>query len=142
MERVKIYLSGAMTGVSFEDQTKWRNKIANAIKYGGYDYTKTPIFFDPTKYYVPSETFHKSEKEAMNFDLYNLRNSNLMIVNFNSPSSIGTAMELMLAKELKIPVIGINSNNEDIHSWLLECVDRMCDDIREVVEYTVEYFLN
>ena len=142
MEQIKIYLSGGMSGLSLEEQTKWRNQVQDAIKYGDYDdYEKKPVFFDPTQYYLPTETYHKSEKEAMEFDLNALRKSDLVIVNFNAPKSIGTAMELMLAKELHIPVIGLNKNNIDIHPWLLECTTRMCNDMRELVNHIVDYYL-
>lgn len=142
MEKFKIYLSGSMSGVSFEEQSKWRRQIRDAIMYGGYDYEKKVSFFNPVMYYNFQEKRHRSEREVMEFNLYNLRNSDLVIVNFNNPSSIGTAMELMLAKELKIPVVGWNSSGETLHPWLEECVTRMCDDIREVVAHTVEFYLN
>lgn len=142
MEKFKIYLSGSMMDSSWEEQTKWRRQFKDAIKYGDYDYEKKVVFFDPTQYYNFKEKRHKSEKEIMEFDLYNLRNSDLIVVNLNNPKSLGTMSELILAKEYHIPVIGWNPNNEQLHPWLKECVTRMCDDIREVVEHTVEFYLN
>ena len=140
METVKIYLSGGMSGLSFEEQSKWRTKIINAIKYN-YDCEKKPIFFNPVDYYNFEETRHKTEYEAMEFDLNALRNSNLVIVNFNDPKSLGTCAELAIAYEMKIPVIGINKNNKDLHPWLECFCNRMCSDLREAVEYVVEFYL-
>lgn len=141
-ENLKIYISGGMTGLSLEEQTKWRKQFCDAIKYGDYEYTKKPIFFDPTQRYSVFVKEHKSEREAFEYDLYNLRNSDLVVVNFNSPNSLGTAMELILAKELKIPVIGLNKNVEDLHPWLIECCTRICDDMRECVSHVVDFYLN
>lgn len=141
IEAIKIYLSGSMSGVSFEEQTKWRHKVTEAIKYG-YEREKNVDFFNLVNYYNLKEKRYKNEKEIMEFDIYNLRNSNLVIVNFNNALSIGTAMELMLAKELRIPVVGWNSSKEELHPWLTECVTRMCEDLRETVEYVVEFYLN
>lgn len=141
METVKIYLSGGMSNVSWEEQTKWRKQIQDAIKFGDYDYSKKPIYFDPTQYYNFEEELHKSEREAMEFDLNALRKSDLVVVNFNEPKSIGTAMELMLAKELRIPVIGLNKEQKEIHPWLLECCTRMCNDMRELVSHIVDFYL-
>ena len=141
METVKIYLSGAMSELSLEEQSQWRKRVMDAIKYG-YDYEKKPIFFNPVNYYNFVDKQYKTEKEIMEFDLYNLRNSDIVIVNFNDPKSIGTAMELMLAKEMCIPVIGLNLNNEELHPWLVECVTRMCSNLKETVEYTVNFYLN
>ena len=140
MEKVKIYLSGSMSGVSFEEQSKWRNRVMDAINHQ-YEHEKKALFFNPVGYYNSEERRHKSEKEIMEFDLYNLRNSDLVIVNFNNIWSIGTAMELMLAKEMHKPVIGWNSSNEELHPWLAECVTRLCDDLRETVEHVVEFYL-
>ena len=141
METVKIYLSGGMSGVSFKEQSKWRSNIMDEIRYNR-ECTKNPTFFNPVMYYNFEEKLHKSEKEIMEFDLYNLRNSDLVVVNFNNPASIGTAMELMLAKERNIPVIAFGINNQDVHPWLLECCTRICDDIRETVNHVVEFYLN
>lgn len=142
METVKIYLSGGMGSLSFEEQSKWRNQIINAIKYGDYDYEKKPIFFNPVDYYNFEEERQRTEREVMEFDLNALRNSDLVIVNFNDPKSLGTCAELAIAYEKKIPVVGINKDNKELHPWLTEFTTRMCLDLREAVGYTVEFFLN
>lgn len=141
MEKVKIYLSGGMGNLTYEEYSKWRLQIIHAIKYNN-ECEKKPIFFNPVDYYNFEEVRHRSEREAMEFDLYNLRNSNLVVVNFNDIKSIGTAMELMLAKERNIPVIAYGVNGQKVHPWLLECCTRVCDDIRELVSHIVEFYLN
>lgn len=141
METVKIYLSGSMSGISFEEQSKWRNNIMDEIKYNR-ECEKTVHFFNPVRYYNFEESQHNSEREIMEFDLYNLRNSDLVVVNFNNPSSIGTAMELMLAKEYHIPVIAFGANGKYVHPWLLETCTRICKDMRETVEHVVDFYLN
>lgn len=141
METCRIYLSGGMSSLNFEEQSKWRKQVMEAIKYN-YDCEKQPIFFNPVNYYNFTEVRHRSEREIMEFDLYNLKNSNLVVVNFNDPKSIGTAMELILAKEKNIPVIGFGVNGQVVHSWLLECCTRVCDSLRETVEHVVDFYLN
>lgn len=142
METVSIYLAGGMGSLSFEEQSKWRNQIMNAIKFGDYDYEKKPIFTNPVDYYNFEEKRHKSENEIMEFDLNRVRKSDLIIVNFNDPSSIGTSMEIAIAKELHIPIVGINVGNKRLHPWLECSCMRMCENLREAVEYTVVFFLN
>lgn len=141
METMKIYLSGSMMGSSWEEQSKWRQKVIDAINYQ-YEHEKKAVFFNPVNYYNFNEKQHKSEKEIMEFDLYNLRNSDIVIVNFNNIWSIGTAMELMLAKETHIPVIGWNSSGKELHPWLAECTTRLCDSLKDTVEHVVEFYLN
>lgn len=142
METCRVYLSGGMGSLSFEEQSKWRKQVINAILFGDYHYEKKPIFFNPVDYYNFTEVRYKSEKEVMNFDLNALRHSDLVIVNFNDPKSIGTAMELMLAKERNTPVIGFGVNGQTVHPWLLESCTRVCDNLREVVEHVVDFYLN
>ena len=141
MERVRVYLSGGMGNLSFEEQSRWRQQIIDAIKYN-YDCEKKVSFFNPVNYYNFEEVRYRSEREVMEFDLYNLRNSNLVVVSFNDVKSIGTAMELMLAKEYHIPVIGFGVNGQSIHPWLLECCTRVCDSLKEAVNHIVEFYLN
>lgn len=143
MQNFKIYLSGSMSNSTWEEQTKWRRQFQNAIKFGDYDYEKKVTFFDPTQYYNFEEKKHKSEKEIMEFDLYNLRNSDLVLVNLgnNGDKSIGTSMELMLAKELHVPVIAFGGGKET-HPWILESCTRICDSLRETVEHIVDFYLN
>lgn len=141
METVKIYLSGGMGSLSFEEQSKWRKQIINEININCHC-EKKPVFFNPVDYYTFEEARHKSEREIVEFDLNALRNSDLVIVNFNDPKSVGTISELAIAYERKIPIIGLNKDGQDLHPWLVEFVGRMCESIREVVEYTVDFYLN
>lgn len=142
MENVKIYLSGGISSLTFEEQAGWRKRVQDAIKYGDYDLKKNPVFFDPTQYYSIFTPEYKSEREVMNFDLHHLRKSDIVVVNFNDKKSIGTAMELILAKEMHIPVIGLEPDGgNNLHPWLVECVDRMCCTMREFVDYVVNFYL-
>lgn len=142
MEKCRIYLSGGMGNISFEERSKWRKQVMDAIKYGDYDYEKKAIFFNPVDFYDFEERVQKTELEVMEYDLYNLRHSDLVIVNFNDAKSIGTAMELMLAKELHIPIIGLNKDKKELHPWLECSCNRMCDDMTELVSHIVQFYLN
>ena len=119
-DKLKIFLSGGMTGLTEEEASKWRTsfKLNNAVQ------NDSPfIFIDPTYYYFPTDkTTQEYEKEAMNYDLYLVKHSDLIIVNFNSLSSIGTAQELMLAYTLNKPIIGMISEDkyEQLHPWYKE----------------------
>lgn len=143
METVKIYLSGAMSGLSFEEMSKWRSNVIDAIKFNN-ECEKKPLFFNPINYYNFEENRHKTEREIFEFDLYNLRNSDLVIVNLGDKGdkSIGTCMELILAKELHIPVIAFGVNDSEIHPWIVECCTRICDNMKEAVSHVVEFYLN
>lgn len=135
-------MSGGMSSLSFEEQSKWRKQIIDAIKFGDYHYEKKPIFFNPVDYYNFTDVRYKSEREVMEFDLNALRHSDLVVVNFNDPNSLGTCAELAIAYEMHIPIIGINKDGVKLHPWLVEFTTRMCDDIREAVSHVVDFYLN
>ena len=142
METCRIYLSGGMGSLDLEQQSKWRKQIINAILFGDYNWEKKPIFFNPVDYYNFTDIKYKSEREVIEFDLNALRHSDLVIVNFNDPKSLGTCAELAIAYEMRIPIIGINKDKHELHPWLVEFTTRMCDDIREAVSHVVDFYLN
>lgn len=143
MGKIKIYLSGAMGGLSEKEQMAWRIQIRDMIRNG--EFGNRVIFHSPPEYFLWTEKIEdserKSEREVMEYDLYQVRTSDLIIVNFNKPDSIGTAMELMLAKELHIPIVGLNEDNLVLHSWLVECCNRICDTKEELVDYVNRFYL-
>lgn len=130
-----------MGSLSFEEQSKWRQQVKDAIKFN-YECEKKPIFFDPVKYFNFTEKHHKTEREVMEFDLNAVRNSDLIIVNFNDPKSLGTCAELAIAYEMKIPIVGINKDGLELHPWLECFCNRMCSSLKEAVEYVWEFYLN
>ena len=139
MDKVKFYMAGGMAGLSVEEQMEWRKDIKKRINNSLiHDPT---YFFQPPYYYQPDGDYHRSEREGRDFDLNRLRHSDVVIVNFNVPSSIGTAQELAVAYEHRIPVIGLNENKNELHPWLYECCTRICETREELVEHIVNFYL-
>ena len=142
-DKLKIFLSGGMTGLTEEEASKWRTsfKLNNAVQ------DDTPfIFIDPTYYYFPTDkTTQEYEKEAMNYDLYLVRHSDLIIVNFNSLSSIGTAQEIMYAHTLNKPIVGMIEEDKynQLHPWYKEeCMkifkydsDKLEETVQKIMRY-------
>ncbi len=137
MENKLIYLAGGISNLSRDEQWQWRKdvrtKIFESIDFYGYDYM--PMFFNPLMHYTVDDEVHKNEREVFELETYNVRKSDLVIVNFNAPESIGTAMELAIAKENRIPVAGLNEDGVELHPWLVECTTRMCDTFDELIDY-------
>jgi len=138
MKNFKIYLCGGMSGLTLDEQNLWRETCKEWLLSQECDYDITVI--NPCEYFSLFDKRHQSEKEVMNYDLNHVRTSNLLITYFNAPNSIGSAIEMFLAKELHIPVIGINKG-EEIHPWILECVDRMFHNEKDALEYIKEFYL-
>lgn len=121
--------------MDFHDSNAWRQQIQNDFQYDSVQ------VINPNDFFNFQHKDYESEREVRNFDLNMLRNSNLVIVNFNKPDSIGTAQELAIAHELHIPVLGLNDNRSEIHPWLKECCDRIFDSMNELIEYVNFYYV-
>ena len=140
MNNFSCYLAGGMQNLSMSQQLEWRNKAEEFFKKVECNYKV--LTTNPPKKYNFFESKHRSEREVMEYDLYKVRNSDLVLVNFNDERSIGTSMELMLAKELHIPVIGINDRKVNLHPWLLESCTRICYSLDEALEHIKDFYLN
>ncbi len=140
MKDFKIYLSGGMSGLSWEEQSKWREKVKKYISRH-YALKFKADFFNPIQYYNFQEKRHDSELEVMNFDIRNVKNSDLILVNFNSPNSIGTAQELAVAWDNRIPIIGIKDAKTEIHAWLKEDCDKIFTDLYAACDYIMDFYL-
>lgn len=137
-KKYNIYLAGGMSNIPFSVADSWRNNISN--RFTSYDSSIQLI--NPNFYYnTLNPASYDSEREVREFDLYKVRNSDLIIVNFNDPNSIGTAQELAIAAEYRIPVIGLNERNLNLHPWLIECCNKIFKDMGRLVEYVYEYYL-
>ena len=146
--KLKVFLSGGMSNIPEEDSKKWR-RLFKQSKYKNISsayYADQYIFINPTTLYKPSEPYDPIvEKEAMEYDLYWVKHSDLIVVNFNSLSSIGTAQEIMLAYTLNKPIIGMIEEDKynQLHPWYKqECIkifkyksDKLEDTINEIIEY-------
>lgn len=136
----KIYAAGGMTGLSEAEMCTWRkllkNLIANATAH------KVAVF-DPTEHFSFEELKDNliTDKETMNIDLWNLSDSDLVVMNFNNPQSIGTAVELGFAHAKGIPVIGLNEHDYPLHAWQKEMCVKIFLDLEDLFLYMVKHYL-
>ena len=105
-----LYLSGGMSGLTVEESNGWRIKVKQDLF--AFILNGTLKVFNPMDSYIHSE-YRMNEKEAMQYDLNILRKSSYVLVYFNDINSLGTAMEIAIAHELKIPIIGEFDEKED-----------------------------
>lgn len=132
----KIYLCGAMGCYKDpNDYMKWRKTINDL-------FCDEAEIFDPSKYYNYEIKMHKTEKEIMIYDLYNLESSDVVILNLDNVNhSVGSIMEIITAKRLGIPIIAFGDIN-DVHPWIKECIFRHEDSMKDAVIYLNEYFVH
>ena len=134
--RKVFYLSGGMTNLSIEESNGWREQLEN---YFSESYHID--LFNPNNHWKIGD-LNIDEKEAMEYDLHRLRHSDLVIVNFNDKSSLGTAAELAIAYELRIPIIGLHldGGNSDLHPWQCYMCQKIFSSIDELYDYIMKHY--
>ena len=130
-----------MGNLTFEQSNQWRIRIKEKVLNHAKDTDGNVAVKNPNDYFNFLYKSHESEREVRNFDLWLIRNSNLIVVNFNDPKSIGTAQELAIAYELRIPILGLNAENYVLHPWLKECCDRIFVNESQLVDYITDFYL-
>lgn len=145
-KKLKIYLSGKMGGLTFEEYTEWRDKIALLLaKFG----EKVEIF-DPSRHYNYEINAHYTEKEVMRYELRHVESSDLVILNLeNADTSVGTIFEIAYAFKNNIPILGLcnlekfTANPEcTIHPWLIEACDRLEFNEKNLIKYIKEHYID
>ena len=145
MNNYYIYEAGGM-GVfgkeEFNKANNWRVFCKNTLESCECDY-KVKVC-NPNDYFSFADDIPKyqSQKEIMQYDLNKVRHSDLIIVNFNDMYSLGTMCEVAIAYEHRIPIIGLNIDNQTLHPWQLEMSDRIFTDINEMLDYIEDFYLN
>ena len=139
-----LYLSGGMSGLTVEESNGWRIKVKQDLF--AFILNGTIKVFNPMDSYIHNE-YRMNEKEAMRYDLNILRKSSYMLVYFNDANSLGTAMEIAIAHELKIPIIGVFDDKENckaldtLHPWVYNMCDVVLDSLDDAVNYIKKNYL-
>lgn len=126
----------------FDKSNEWRVDIKNQIEELSDGKIKC---CNPNDHFnFLSDKDYKTQREVMNYDLFKVRNSSAIIVNFNDHKSIGSACEMAIAFENKIPIIGLYENGEEnnLHPWLKEFCERIFDDREELILYMIKHYIN
>ena len=144
MSRYFAYLAGGMGKFgkeNFDEGNRWRIYCKNALEKGDCDFKvrvcNPQDFFnfrdDPPQY--------KTQLEVMRLDLNKLRNSDIVIINFNDMYSLGSMSEIAIAYDRGIPVIGLNESKQELHPWQKAFCERIFDDMDEMLNYIEDFYL-
>lgn len=125
----------------FNESNEWRVQLKNQFEI--YSNGKC-IFVNPNDHFCfLDDSTYESEREIMEYDLYKVKHSDLLIVNFNDPKSIGSACEMAIAYEKHIPIIGLCENGEkkELHPWLKCFCNRIFTDREDLVLYVMHHYI-
>jgi len=143
MRTFKIYTAGQMSGLTYDDQMGWRLELERLVR----TISNNVIFVHPPHYYRYGEGMHQTEREAMVWDLAQIRDSDIVVVNLNSISkSIGTHMELGFIEAINqlstkhLHLIGVGKPDVE-HPWLNEVLLRREDTLEQAAAYISAYLL-
>lgn len=144
MEVFNIYLCGGMGKFgkeNFDEGNHWRVYCKEILEKHECNYKAKVI--NPNDYFsfADDPPTYDNQREIMEFDLNKVRNADLIIVNFNDVYSLGSMSEIAIAYERKIPIIGINLKNQDLHPWQIEMTNRIFSDMDAMLEYVRDKYL-
>lgn len=142
----KIYTCGKMSGISFQEQMEWRLRIEGEVKKW-LDFGQGVKFVHPPMFYNYEENYQKSEREILEWEMAQVHDCDIVIVNLDGiDSTVGSHMELGAVQGINrfgdkhIFVIGLGKE-DNLHPWIKESCIRIEDDYAKAAEYIVEYLL-
>ena len=127
MGKLNVYLSGSMQDIDKNESAKWRSFVKKKLK-------DCASCFDPWDHF-DFQMVDLSDREVMNYDLYQLRRSDLVICNINYTRSLGTMSELAIAYDRRIPILAINTSGELLHPWLATMPEKIFASWDDLIEY-------
>ena len=145
MQDFQIYLAGGMGKFGkdrFFESNNWRKYCKTTLE--NYDTNRYKVYVvNPNDYFnFADETpRYTSQKEVMELDLNKVRHSDLVIINFNDMYSLGSMSELAIAYDRRIPVIGVDTSEQDLHPWQIEMCQRIFTSLDLMLDYVEDYYL-
>lgn len=133
MSEKKIYLSGPIMDASSSESKTWRTK-AKELLAGRF------ILLDPMR-----RDFRDNEVDSANeiveFDLQDVRDADLILVNYCKPS-IGTAMEVFYASHHlgKFVITFSPFSFKDCSPWMIRYSTRILPDFDTAINYINQHF--
>ena len=126
---------------NFEESNTWRIYCKNTLENCECDYNVKTI--NPNDYFnfVEEPPRYVNQREVMELDLNKLKKSDLVITNFNDIYSLGSMAELAIAYDRHIPIIGLDTNKQELHPWQIEMCNRIFNNIDEMLDYVEDYYL-
>ena len=139
-----IYLCGGMGKFgkdNFDEGNKWRKYCKQALETCECDFRVRAV--NPNDYFnfVDEPPQYNTQDEVMRLDLHKLRNSNLVIANFNDMYSLGSMAEIAIAYDRNIPIIGLNESEQELHPWQICMPERIFNNIDEMLDYIEDFYL-
>lgn len=131
----KIYLCGPIMDEHEGVAREWREKAIDLLK-------EHFILLDPMRRNFKDREVD-SANEIVEFDLQDIRDADIILVNY-SKNSIGTSMEVFYAShELKKFVVAFSPFTfQDCSPWMVRFCTKILPDLERACGYIVEHFID
>lgn len=143
-KKLKIYLAGKMSYLTFEQMNSWRVSLTNRLKVAAESAGYDVIVVNPVSYFNFEEKRYQSEEEVKYFDLFHATTSDIIIANLDGLStSDGSKYEIHDCHNLKIPVIVFGERRlyDDLHPWTKDDIMRVEENMQDVVNYIRDFYM-
>ena len=134
IKKKKIYLCGPIMDEVEGEAREWRE---SAIKLLADDF----ILLDPMRRNFRDREVD-SANEIVEFDLQDIRDADILLVNYNRPS-IGTSMEVFYAsKELQRFIVAFSPFEfKECNPWMVKFCTKILPSLNESITYIKEHFI-
>lgn len=141
MKNKLIYLCGPMTGLTIEQYSKWRKYVQNEFA----EINPSWKCFNPADHFNFGDVEKGiiTDKQAMDIDLYHLKQSDIVLYYANDGGkSLGSMAEIAIAYDHNIPIICTNpkSNMQNLHPWIETMCNKIFDNLEDAIQFIVEHY--
>lgn len=128
-----IYLSGPIMDAEAEEGVTWRKRAKERLS-GRF------VLLDPMRRNFRDREID-SANEIVEFDLQDVRDADILLVNYNKPS-IGTSMEVFYAAhDLGKFIIAFSPfEYQDQSPWMVKYCTKILPDLEAALEYIERHF--
>ena len=118
---------------------EWRKRLQEKVAYMS---NGEIMVFNPNSHFSlltdPSEF---TDREAMNIDIFKLRQSELMIYRNNDPFSRGSMIEFGIGWERRIPILVLNDEDNELHPWVKSMAEKITKSETELLWYLEDHYM-
>lgn len=134
MSKSKIYLCGPIMDEYEGHAREWRNKARKLL-------SRHFVLLDPMRRNFKDREVD-SANEIVEFDLQDIRDADIILVNYNK-TSIGTSMEVFYAShDLKKFVVAFSPFTfQDCSPWMVRFSTKILPDLDRACAYIKEHFI-
>lgn len=145
----RVYLAGAITGLTWDEATAWRKQVSKALEPFGIECYSPLRFKNYLSHLDKLPDSYNNElstgKGIVTRDRWDATRCDVLFVNLLNAKKIstGSVMEIAWADLKRIPiVIAMEEDNVHRHAMIIECAGFICTTLERAIEVTKALLIN